>query len=184
MTREASLRSDLVKAQLDRARLRADLPNEGAFIESLQVVSTVERLTPATAIPAVLERIQDLFARTTQFNATGCRFSALDLQQIVADPEGIVLTLRMADRLADHGLVGAAVIAGGEIRNFVLSCRVIGLGGERGLLAEIARVVPHPVGRIVETERNIPVRHLYRDNGYTNQGEGRWTLSLQAPRAA
>src|SRR5208282_5922438 len=111
------------------SRLRVDLPDEGAFVASLEVVSTVERLTRATATPAVLERVQELFARTTQFNATVRRFTSAELWQVIDADSGRVFTLRMRDRLADHGLVGAAVIADGDIRNLVLSCRVIGLGG-------------------------------------------------------
>ena len=184
MTEEAALRSDLVKAQLDRSRLRVDLPDESAFVASLEVMSTVERLTQATATPAVLERVQELFARTTQFNATGRRFTSAELRQVVDGDTGLVFTLRMRDRLADHGLVGAAVIADGEIRNLVLSCRVIGLGGERALLARIAEDVPVLTGRIVETGRNTPVRQVYRDHGFIDRGQGCWTLSLEEPKAA
>ena len=49
LTEEAAARTELVKAQLDRTRLRAELPDEAAFVASLNVVRTVERLTPETA---------------------------------------------------------------------------------------------------------------------------------------
>jgi FkbH-like protein len=184
MTDEAAARSDLVKAQLDRQRLRAELPDQDAFLAGLDIVSTVERLTAETATQAVLDRVQELFARTTQFNATGRRFTALELRGIIAGGLGQVFILHMADRLADHGLVGAAVLAGGEILNFVMSCRVIGLGGERVLLGRMAETAPALTGRIIETERNIPVRHLYRDNGFTEQDHGCWTTRLPESKAA
>ena len=56
-TAEAVARSDLVKAQLDPARLRAEFADADAFVELLAVVSTVERLTPETATGAPLDRI-------------------------------------------------------------------------------------------------------------------------------
>jgi FkbH-like protein len=180
LTEEAAARSELVKAQLDRTRMRAEIPDEAAFIASLEVVSTVEQLTPATATVAVLERVRELIVRTTQFNATGRTFTVAELQQLIGTSDGAVYTLRMSDRLADHGLVGAAIVAGPEILNVVLSCRVIGLGGEHALLArivEVAAAEPRKlIGRIVATDRNIPVRHLYAENGFTEQGAGRWTL--------
>ena len=90
----------------------------------------------------------------------------------------------MRDRLTDHGLVGAAVVVAGSILNLVLSCRVIGLGGERTLLAEIMRVIPALTATIVETDRNLPARHVYRDNGFTHQGQGSWTWSRAEQEAA
>jgi predicted enzyme involved in methoxymalonyl-ACP biosynthesis len=33
-------------------------------------------------------------------------------------------------------------------------------------------------GRIIETSRNIPVRNLYRDNGFAPDG-GKWSCSLK-----
>jgi len=178
LTPESAMRSELVKAQLDRSRLRAEARDESAFLASLEIVCTVERLVPDTADVAALARVRELFERTTQFNATGRRFAAGELQRVMEASDGGVFTLRMRDRFADHGLVGSAVVLGGEILNFVMSCRVIGLGGERVLLA---RVIEDPGtqdgalrARIVATGRNAPVRNLYGDNGFADCGEGWW----------
>ena len=179
LTEEAAVRSELVKAQLDRTRLRAEVSDEAAFVASLNVVRTVERLTPETATQAVLERVRELIARTTQFNATGRTFTITELEGLVGAAGGGVFTLRMSDRLGDHGLVGAAVVVASEILNVVLSCRVIGLGGEHALLARViddaADVGGELIGRIIATDRNIPVRHLFADNGFADEvaGDGR-----------
>jgi FkbH-like protein len=183
LTEEASQRSELVSAQLDRSRLRAQTGDEAAFVASLQVVCTVQRLTPDDA--AILERVRELTERTTQFNATGMRFGIDDLQRIIAASDGRVFVLRMTDRLADHGLVGVAIVLDAEIRNFVLSCRVIGLGGERALLdAVIADQTGAPclTGRIIPTDRNMPVRHLYAGHGFIQLRPGVWTLTLHQPQ--
>ncbi len=176
LTEEAGRRSELVKAQLDRSRLRADAPDESAFVASLQVVCSVERLTSETATTATLDRVRELIARTTQFNATGRAFTLAELELLIGSGDARVFTLRMRDRLADHGLVGVAVVVAGEILNLVLSCRVIGLGGEHVLLDAIMAAVAKPTGRIVATERNIPVRHVYRDHGFIDRGQGIWRL--------
>jgi len=180
LTQEAAVRSELVKAQLDRTRLRADAADENAFVALLEVVCTVERLTPETATTAALERIRELIARTTQCNATGRGFTIAELQQLAGNAEGGLYALRMRDRLADHGLVGAAVVATGEILNVVLSCRVIGLGGEHVLLARVvadaADRQQRLTGRIIPTDRNIPVRHIFAENGFINLGQDLWTM--------
>jgi FkbH-like protein len=180
LTPESATRTELVKAQLDRSRLRAEITDEREFLASLELVCTVERLAAETTDAGVLARVQELFQRTTQFNATGRKFAMADLQRLMEASDGRVFTLRMRDRFTDHGLVGAAVVADGEIANFVMSCRVIGLGGERALLA---RIIDDAVtndrelkAQIVPTERNAPVRNLYRDNGFTDRGQGCWSL--------
>jgi hypothetical protein len=33
-------------------------------------------------------------------------------------------------------------------------------------------------GQIIETSRNGPVRHLYRDNGFVQDPDGRWRRTL------
>jgi FkbH-like protein len=180
LTEEAAVRSELVKAQLDRARMRADISDEAAFIASLDVVCSVEQLTSATATPAVLERVHELIERTTQFNATGRSFTTATLLGLCSDVDGDgVFTLRMSDRLGEHGLVGAAVIVASEILNVVLSCRVIGLGGEHVLLERIidSAATNHRnlTARIVTSDRNMPVRHLFADNGFLDEGGGLWT---------
>jgi FkbH-like protein len=181
LTAESGIRSDLVRAQLDRSRLRADMADEGAFIASLEIVSTVERLVPDTD-DATLARIRELFERTTQFNATGRKFTMLELQRLIATPEGRLYTLHMRDRFAHHGLVGAAVVLGTAILNVALSCRVIGLGGEGELLARVIADADGAElrGRIVETDRNIPARHLYAGCGFTDRGSGSWTIAVPA----
>ena len=176
LTAESAQRTDLVRAQLDRTRLRAEMADETAFLASLQVAGLVERLQPGSD---ALDRVRELFERTTQFNATGRKFTLLELQRLVADPDGQVYALRMSDRLADHGLVGAAVVLDGLIMNLAISCRVIGLGGERILLDTMIADAGSATlrGRVVATDRNLPARNLYAGCGFTAQEGGLWTLA-------
>ncbi|HBK04764.1 MAG TPA: hypothetical protein DDZ81_02750 [Acetobacteraceae bacterium] len=187
LTEEAGQRSALVKAQLDRSRLRNAVADDAGFVASLNVVATVERLTAGNATEPVLSRVAELVARTTQFNATGRTFTLDELRRITDAPTGRVFVLRMRDRLADHGLVGVAVVRAGEILNFVLSCRVIGLGGERALLdavlADHGWDEPVLTGRIVQTDRNMPVRHLYAAHGFQVVDEGYWRTKAPADMA-
>jgi len=59
------------------------------------------------------------------------------------------------------------VLHAGEITAFAMSCRVIGLKVEARLLAHMLATVEGEVtARIIATDRNGPVRHLYADNGF------------------
>ena len=178
---EAAQRTDLVKAQLQREQERTDAGGQAEFLQSLQLVTSFEQPTGGPS----LERIGELFERTTQFNTTGRRFSTGELVQAAA--EGRVFCARARDRFGDYGLVAAAVAQGPEIAAFAMSCRVIGLGVEHRflqcVLAALAAGHEEASARIVETSRNGPVRNLYADNGFALR-DGVWSRPLERPRLA
>jgi FkbH-like protein len=175
ITEESAARTALVKAQLGRQQSRAESLNERDYVTSLQIACRIERL----AADAKLDRIVELFQRTTQFNTTGRKFTAGELKALIERPGAQVFAMNVSDRFGDHGLVGAAVIERGEISGLVLSCRVLGLGVENTFLQHIIAALPELRvlrGRIIETSRNIPVRHVYRDNGFAADNAGIWRL--------
>ncbi len=85
ITAEAATRSALVKAQIARQQLRAETVGEAQYIESLRIQCRIERLMPDSTR---LERVWELFARTTQFNTTGRKFSSSELAALAGNPEG------------------------------------------------------------------------------------------------
>src|SRR5580692_2600721 len=175
ITTEAASRSELVKAQIARQQLRAETLGEAQYIESLRIQCRTECLA---ATSERLERVEELFQRTTQFNTTGGKFSATELATLAGNPQARLFALDVSDRFGNHGLVGAAVIADGEILGLVLSCRALGMGIEHTFLRHIRdalKVMSASLrGRIVPTSRNIPVRNLYRDNGFAEADPGLW----------
>jgi FkbH-like protein len=175
ITAEAAARSTLVKAQIERQHLRAETPDEARYIESLRIQCRIECLA---ADSTRLERVEELFQRTTQFNTTGRKFSAAELATLAGNLGARLFALDVSDRFGNHGLVGAAVIADGEILGLVLSCRALGMGIEHTFLRYIRDALKAMSaslrGRIVPTSRNIPVRNLYRDNGFTEAEPGLW----------
>jgi len=176
LTEEAGARTDLVKAQLVRQRLRSETLDEADYRASLNVQHRFTRLGPGDG----LDRVVELFQRTTQFNTTGRKFSVAELQTLLADPAAAVFSLHVSDRFGDHGLVGAAVVVRGEIVGLAMSCRVLGLGVEHAFMDQIvAALGPALSGRILETARNAPVRNLYRDNGFTRGEDSVWRLAAE-----
>ncbi len=57
-----------------------------------------------------------------------------------------------------------------------MSCRVLGMGVEHQFMQQIIDEMKKSgtilSGRIYETPRNIPVRNIYRDNGFTEVEAG------------
>ncbi|HUZ12072.1 MAG TPA: HAD-IIIC family phosphatase [Caulobacteraceae bacterium] len=184
LTGESARRTDLVKAQLARRRESAETLSERDYLASLDLVSRIEPVAPGEP----LERIAEIFQRTTQFNTTGRRFAAGELDALARDPRAGLFQLHVRDRFGDHGLVGAAAVLDGEIVGFAVSCRVLGMGVEhaflQGVLEALRPVCAGVCGRIVESARNIPARNLYRDNGFVHADDGLWRFSFDAAAAA
>jgi FkbH-like protein len=172
VTDESARRTELVKAQQRRQRLQREAVDEPAYIASLQVRTRIERVTA----DAKLDRLEELFRRTTQFNATGRLFTVLQLEMLVQAADARIFALYVSDRFADHGLVGAAVIEAGKITGLVMSCRVLGLGIEHEFVQQIvaASGADQLSAKIIPTGRNIPVRNIYRDNGFAPDGDNVW----------
>jgi FkbH-like protein len=183
VTEESANRTALTRSQLDRDRSLSQAPDAAAFLTSLEVQTTFERPGPDSPL---LARIAELIQRTTQFNTTGRAFAAGELAQRAA--AGDVFAAHCRDRFGDYGLIAACVVEGGEIAIFVMSCRVIGLKVEQALLAHVLDVLASAghrevSGRIVETPRNGPVRHLYGDAGFAFDGEA-WRIALERATSA
>jgi FkbH-like protein len=178
LTAESAARTEATKAQLGRQKHKAEVPDEAAFLASLQVRTQMARLAPEDP----LDRVEELFARTTQFNTTGAKFPVSALQALMRQPGAGVFTLRVSDRFGDHGLVGAAVVQDGEILGVAISCRVLGLGVEHAFLQFILQQMSADhaalTGQIIPTPRNGPVRNLYRDNAFEQVDDGVWRRSL------
>ena len=183
MTAESAARTDLVKAQLNRQHSRTDSMNERDYFASLQIECRIGRETGTSK----LSRMSELFQRTTQFNATGRKFTVAELNDLIEAPDSYVFSMEVSDRFGDHGLVGAAVIERGEITGLVLSCRVLGLGVEHQFVRHMIETLKADLGvlmgRIVETPRNSPVRNIYRDHGFIQQTGGLWRLELSTEPA-
>jgi FkbH-like protein len=183
ITEESASRTDLVKAQLNRQHLRAGGMSEGDYVASLQIQCRIGQVSDEKAAQEnKLDRISELFQRTTQFNTNGRRFTVAELKALIGDSRAHVFSIEVADRFGDQGLVGAAVVEGGEIVGLVLSCRVLGLGVEHTFLKHVIERLQADYGtisaRIVETARNSPVRNIYRDHGFSRQADGQWRLEF------
>ncbi|WP_298252749.1 HAD family hydrolase [Bradyrhizobium sp.] len=178
VTAEAASRSDLVKAQIARQQLRSETMGEAEYIAQLQIKCAIERLSASSP---KLQRVEELFQRTTQFNTTARKFSSSELAALAGNPDARLFAIEVSDRLGDYGLVGAAVIVAGEIVGLAISCRALGMGIEhrflRHILDEMKDGSALLSGRIIPTSRNIPARNIYRDNGFSEAERGLWRLA-------
>jgi FkbH-like protein len=178
--RRARSYAALAHAEELRVHSGADL---AAHLRALEMTATIAAVDAST-----LPRVAELVAKTNQFNLVPRRRTEAQLGGLFADGGTFAADLRLADRFADHGLVGVVIarLAGDEadIDTLLLSCRVIGRTAERNLVAAAAQwACAHGarrlLGRYLPTARNSVVSELYPELGFRLRDQaaaGTWTF--------
>ena len=182
------------------ASLRAELASTTDMVDYLR---SLEMTLTAGALDATdLPRAVQLIHKSNQFNLTTRRHTEGDLQAFAQNPRALVLTLRLRDRFADHGLIGVIIaradasLPSGEwlIDTWLMSCRVLGRQVEAAALevlrAEcLERGAVALIGEFRPTPRNSIVAHNYARLGFAEMTEisgadahaTYWRTSLHGP---
>ncbi len=174
ITAESAARTDMVQAQVTRETQRAAMSRE----EFLATLGVRMQLFPVRGPQdARFPRVLELINKTNQFNTTGKRWTREQCQAAFAAGTEF-FAFEVVDQYTEYGVVGVLVIEKNIIRQFVMSCRVMGLGVEAGALSRIAQML-HRRGHVTvcaamaETERNLPCRDVYQRSGFEMKG-GLW----------
>ncbi|MBI3506493.1 MAG: HAD-IIIC family phosphatase [Proteobacteria bacterium] len=136
--------SDLGRAQdyalrRDRKELEHNATSRETFLRSLGLKARV-----ASVDVGSLGRAVQMLAKTNQFNVTTRRHGEADLKRMLAQKSARLLTLSLADRFGDQGIVGLAIAlperdGGAHVDSFLMSCRALGRGAEETLWASLCR---------------------------------------------
>jgi predicted enzyme involved in methoxymalonyl-ACP biosynthesis len=91
------------------------------------------------------------------------------------------------DAYTSYGLVGVVLVQGDVIRQWVMSCRVLGYDIEIGVMAKLVAIMRAAGAKAItaklrETDANFPCRSLFGKAGFSQTGED-WILPLGASPA-
>lgn len=186
ITDEDRDRTARYRALVEAEDLRSESPTLESFYRGLGMRAY---LAPINDVD--LARVVQLLGKTNQFNLTTRRHGDEAVRRFMADPDTVHFTVRLEDRLADHGLI-AVVIATTDgdaldIDTWAMSCRVIGRTVERTILAELVAEAQHRGldeirGTYLPTDRNGLVADLYPDLGFervaSSAARSTWLLPL------
>jgi FkbH-like protein len=135
-------------------------------------------------------RVLQLLVKTNQFNATTRRHDATAVAAL-QERRAEIYAIGARDRYSAYELMGVIILEPQaaerlHIDSFLLSCRILGRTLETAVLGfacERARALGAQVlsAEIIETERNTPVRDVYKRHGFADLGGGRFELSLKEP---
>jgi FkbH-like protein len=122
-------------ANQERQEILSQAASPEDYLRSLQV-SLVFRLNHR----GELRRMQELSQKTNQFNLALKRFNEAEIERRFLTPGGKVVTIGLADRLSDSGVIGA-LFAREEVDAIVveelcISCRALGRGLEDIIVAK------------------------------------------------
>lgn len=172
ITAESANRTEMVQAQVAREGLRKRLSRE-EFLASLNLEIWLREVCDVDDddFPRALELIN----KSNQFNTTGRRWTREEFAAALRDHVSLTV-FRVSDRYTAYGTVGVVVLRGSHIVQFVMSCRVVGLGVEQAVVAEVLyamqqRGAATATAELRETELNLLVRDLYERCGFTRSGD-------------
>lgn len=189
--------TDRQRPALYRSRaLRGDFATGfGSSQDYLRALGVEVLAEPVTAY--TVARVAQLAARTNQFNLTGQRFDEATTAAMSTDPDHLVASFAVSDRFGDEGITGALWVRRDgpvwQVRNAVLSCRVLGRGVELAmagwLVAQAAAGGAVAVrGRFVPSGRNAVAADFWARAGFAPLQEGTesgvFELSLASPAGA
>jgi FkbH-like protein len=177
-------RSELYKQEADRRELQGSFSNIDDFLRSLDMKIEVARFDKPK-----LPRIAQLLQRSNQFNLTTHRYSEGECEKMMQDSEFIPLHASLSDRLGDHGLISIVVLhinpEALEIRDWLMSCRVLARGVEHYLMTRVVCLARKQglrkiTGEYVPTAKNAMVKDFYAQFGFElvaeKDGHSQWQL--------
>ncbi len=174
LTADDFSRVEQYKLNAEREILKSESGNIDDYLRNLDM-----ELKWAVRDQVNVGRITQLINKTNQFTLTTQRYDLSQVQTMMDDPETLVLSFRLLDRLGDNGIICViiGVKTGSEllIDSWLMSCRVLGRGVEQAslrVLADqaIALGVTKLQGRYVPSAKNKMVADHYEKLGFSPAG--------------
>jgi len=182
---EDAKRTEMYQAEAGRREEQAGFASVEEFLQSLDMSMTVGRFDPFH-----LPRISQLMQRSNQFNLTTRRLSEIECKALMENTSWLPIYAKLADRLSDHGLISIVTVEALPedlaIRDWLMSCRVLGRGVESFLMN---RVVEHAqklgltriTAQYIPTSKNGMVKDFFQQFGFDKvaespKGQTQWHL--------
>ena len=178
ITEEATGRTETIKAQIVREESRKSVGHE-EFLQNLGV--TIQPNVVRSSDDPRFARCFELLNKTNQFNTTGRRWTATEVEGFFANG-GFMLALSVSDNYTDYGMTGLLLVQDSTLLQFVLSCRVFGMGVENAAVALVCGMVQPPItGLIQPTDKNKLSQPLFKNLGFKEPAPGSWVAPFPAP---
>ena len=167
-------RTKQYQVEAQRATFSKSFTNEGDFLKSLDMMSTVDGFTKFNT-----PRVAQLSQRSNQFNLRTVRYTDANIAAFANDPNVIGLSFTLEDKFGDNGLIAVVIMKPLDketlfVDTWFMSCRVLKRGMERftlNIMVERAKDAGYKkiIGEYLPTAKNKMVESLYQDLGFTEK---------------
>ncbi len=166
-------RADQYCAEQHRRQACDSAASMEEYLDSLEMTAEIN-----TIVDADMKRVCQLLGKTNQFNLTTRRHTEAQVRQMLESDDAIGLTLRLADRFGDYGLVSVVIAIRDHeqperlrIDTWLMSCRAIGRSVEHHLMNHLVRRASElhyesVLGEYIPTAKNAQVANFFADCGY------------------
>jgi len=160
----------MYRSEIDRKKIREKVTSLDDFLLSLEMKVCIWK-----ARKLDLERISQLTQRTNQFNVTTRRYSIIDVNKMLEDPNYCLYVVSLSDKFGNCGIVSVIIIkmygSKAVIDTFLLSCRVMGRYVEDAIIEAVENKlrengVNEIYAQYIPTKKNVPVKELFERLGY------------------
>jgi len=181
-TLEDTKKTKIYKEQVERVTLQKSSNSLEDFWKNLEMQLVIKENDKDN-----IARLAQLTQKTNQFNVTTKRYSESDIEKFMADENISVFSWSLIDKFGDNGIVGLMVvkISGEDALVDVLlqSCRIIGRTVEQVVISVVAenmqdKGVKKIQGEYIATPKNIVVKDLFKNLGFSKESEGTFTLNI------
>ena len=179
ISEEDRRRTQMYVSEQRRDNLRVNAGSLEEWLKSLEIVVRVETLSEGN-----LQRASQLFNKTNQMNLSTRRMTDMELMEWARMENQILWTIRVSDRFGDSGLTGIASLEvengqKGRIRDFLLSCRVMGRKVEEAMLHTIVKHarsigLPEVCAEYSPTSKNKPCLEFWKQSGFICDDGSNW----------
>jgi FkbH-like protein len=177
VTEADKMRQEQYRQEQQRRAAEESAGSVEAYLESLQMIADVRALDEDD-----MERAVQLLGKTNQFNLTTRRHTAEIVRSMLAQRGAFGLTLRLADRFGDAGLVGLVLAVPDpsaaeptlRLDTWLMSCRVIARTVEEFTMNHVVKQAKelghtHIMGEFIQTAKNQLVVDFYDKLGFARE---------------
>lgn len=166
-TDKKRVESYMNKVKIDN--IKTSFTNKEDFYKQLDLEIYIHNLSNENK-----DRCVQLINKTNQFNATTLRLTEHDLSKYK------IYVLGAKDKYNDYENMGILVTTEKDnsiiIENYLMSCRFLGKGLENEFIQWLlsyakSKNYEKVIGKIIITDRNEPVRNIYKQNNFTYEND-------------
>ncbi len=176
LTEEDKRRGEMYAEERQRRNVQASLKSVDDFLKDLNLEVTIREVK---ADSPIIPRLSQMTQKTNQFNMTTKRWSESDIKELL-NSGNKMWAVEAVDRFGDYGTIGYLSVKPNSssgniwiINNFLMSCRILGRGIEKALMARVvveARSfgAKRLLGEFIPTKKNRALcEKFYPENGFS-----------------